>query len=523
MDAFPPWAEERYRCIRRISRTTSTTVWLVRRLGVSASKLHVLKEIRDPSDESDRLPQEVALLTSQQHPFILSVVEVLAADAPSAHLGLVTEFCDQGDLHCLLTELRRRGERVPEVQVLTWLAQLCLALSHLHRQRILHRDVKASNIFVTADRKLKLGDFGLARAFESLEAVRSRVGSPFYISPEICLNQPYGTESDVWSLGCVLYEMVTLRHAFYAESMPLVLERILAAAYDPPPPAACSDGVRELIGEILQLDPKARLSAQQVLQHPALRPVIEQLEPAAPPPPALRQRLAEGSAEVEAMRAAVRAAEASLPRAAEPAAAGEGGSSLLERGLKLLGIALQPGVHPPSAAAPSAAAPSAAALGSGVTGRQAADEAVAEARGLLAGLREQLEVELGAGTLERARRLASESWPGGDASAASLSSWEEGTLAALRTELAPHLGSAAAADGWSEGDDVARRVLSLAMWEDLLAQPNLDAARSEAAAGVAEGGGGGGGGITGGITDAIARTVRSPWIEQLLGQWAAAS
>ena len=327
---FPAWAEQRYRCIRRISHAADATVWLVRVLKGDGGRLHVLKELHNVDvtkrRDEDSLPREVELLTSQKHPFILPVVEMLR-DASTGQVGMVTEYCDQGDLYSLLIELRRRGERVPETQVLSWLAQLCLALSHLHGQRILHRDVKTSNIFVTADRTLRLGDFGLARALQAdSEAVVSRVGSPFYMSPEICLNQPYSTSSDIWSLGCVLYETLALYPAFYAESMVLVLDKICSASYKPVPDGACSAEVRELLSEMLQLQPTLRPSAQQVLQHPALRPVLRQLEPAAPPPQELHQRLAADSEEVEAMRAAVRAA-ASAVALGDSAAQREGGGA----------------------------------------------------------------------------------------------------------------------------------------------------------------------------------------------------
>ena len=212
--------------------------------------MHVLKEIRVPDHLTPRdgkVPLEAELLAEQEHPFILKLTETMC-DPPSGQLCIVTEFCDRGDLHSLLAEIRRRGETVPEPQLLTWLVQLCLALAHLHRQvsrtantsffcqapptgfvgprlpcrpaapsrrgapddcslapqRILHRDIKTSNIFVAADSTLKLGDFGLAKFLArdgNAEAVQSRVGSPFYLSPEICNNHPYGTESDVWSLG----------------------------------------------------------------------------------------------------------------------------------------------------------------------------------------------------------------------------------------------------------------------------------------------------------------------------------
>ena len=147
--SFPSWAESRYRCIKRISQATSATVWLVRQAGDGGMRLHVLKELhgieqssKAATSDSD-MPHEVALLMAQKHPFILPVVEVLRDDA-TGQMGMVTEYCDQGDLHSLLMELRRRGERVPESQLLSWLAQLCLALAFLHRQRSAHRSLRCA-------------------------------------------------------------------------------------------------------------------------------------------------------------------------------------------------------------------------------------------------------------------------------------------------------------------------------------------------------------------------------------------
>lgn len=462
---FPAWAEPRYRCIRRISHAADATVWLVRVLKGDGGRLHVLKELHGADTSgltkkhgADWLPREVELLTSQKHPFILPVVEMLR-DAETGQMGMVTEYCDQGDLYSLLIELRRRGERVPETQVLSWLAQLCLALSHLHRQRILHRDVKTSNIFVTADRTLKLGDFGLARALQAdSEAVISRVGSPFYMSPEICLNQPYSTPTDIWSLGCVLYEILVLQPAFYAENMALVLEKICSASYRPLPDGACSDAVRQLLEEMLTLDSTVRPSAQAVLSHPALRPVLQQLEPAAPPPKELRERLVADSDEVAQMRAAVRSAAAAAASTGSGGAAdgdgrggngedGSGGglsllglSQLAERGLSLLSLF---SFAPPPQDEAACTAPAAATLSPTPTHRAAAallKSAAArdEAESAVRGMNDLLEASLGSATLEQALALASAPLAG-EADEAARASWEGDRLAAIGELLRGHV------------------------------------------------------------------------------------
>lgn len=138
-------------------------------------------------------------------------------------------------------------------------------------------------MFVCADNTLKLGDFGLARSLERREdLVLSRAGSPFYLSPEMCTNLPYGSPSDIWGVGCVLYEMVCLSKAFYADNMRAVVERICAASYTPPAAGACSEGVLELLHSILQVLPEHRPSAEQLLNHPVVHPTARRLEPHMP-------------------------------------------------------------------------------------------------------------------------------------------------------------------------------------------------------------------------------------------------
>ena len=134
-------------------------------------------------------------------------------------------------------------------QVISWLIQIGLALQYMHDEHILHRDLKTQNIFLTKNNMIKLGDFGIAKVLEgTLEMARTVIGycaprfiahtrspltalaaapprrrmssTPYYMSPELFRNQPYSFKSDMWSLGCVLFELVALRHAFEVAPCP---------------------------------------------------------------------------------------------------------------------------------------------------------------------------------------------------------------------------------------------------------------------------------------------------------------
>ncbi len=98
---------------------------------------------------------------------------------------------------------------------MNWFIQMALGLSYLHGRKILHRDIKTNNIFLTASRVVKIGDFGVSKELTSTgEMADTVIGTPCYMSPEILSDQKYDAKSDVWALGCVLYELCTLKHAF---------------------------------------------------------------------------------------------------------------------------------------------------------------------------------------------------------------------------------------------------------------------------------------------------------------------
>lgn len=115
-----------------------------------------------------------------------------------------------------------------EDEILDWFAQIALALKFVHDRKILHRDLKAANIFITKDGKIKLGDFGIARVLSNtISQAQTLVGTPYYLSPEIIESKPYSFKSDIWSLGIVLYEMCALQPPFSGSSLPKLAGRIV--------------------------------------------------------------------------------------------------------------------------------------------------------------------------------------------------------------------------------------------------------------------------------------------------------
>lgn len=130
------------------------------------------------------------------------------------------EYCEGGDISTLIKRSKKEKKYIPEEMIWDIVAQVLLALQTCHNRpegKILHRDLKPGNIFLDGDFNVKLGDFGLSRVMgdESIFAY-THVGTPYYMSPEQINEQKYNEKSDIWSLGCIIYEISALRAPFEA-------------------------------------------------------------------------------------------------------------------------------------------------------------------------------------------------------------------------------------------------------------------------------------------------------------------
>ena len=153
-----------------------------------------------------------------------------------------------------------------EQLLVEWLVQICMALQYLHQRNILHRDLKTQNIFLTGSHIIKLGDLGIARVLDSAHDLATTViGTPYYMSPELFRNTPYGKQSDVWALGCCTFEMMTQKHAFNARDINSLAAKVLRGK-QPRMPANYSRQLTELVTRMLAFDERKRPTVAQILQ-----------------------------------------------------------------------------------------------------------------------------------------------------------------------------------------------------------------------------------------------------------------
>ncbi|KFP69987.1 Serine/threonine-protein kinase Nek3, partial [Acanthisitta chloris] len=237
---------------------------------------YAMKEIRLPMSSSgvENSRKEAVLLAKMKHPNIVAYKESFEADG---HLYIVMEYCDDGDLMQKIKH--QRGNFFPEDMILHWFVQMCLAVKHIHDKRVLHRDIKSKNIFLTQNGKVKLGDFGSARLLaHPMSYACTYVGTPYYVPPEIWESMPYNNKSDIWSLGCILYELCTLKHPFQANSWKHLILKICKGSYDPLP-SHYSYELHYLIKQMFKRNPQNRPSATTILARGCLTKLLKSCLP----------------------------------------------------------------------------------------------------------------------------------------------------------------------------------------------------------------------------------------------------
>ena len=144
-------------------------------------------------------------------------------------------------------------------------------MQHIHKKKIIHRDLKSGNIFLMKSGIVKVGDFGIAKGLQSTwEKAKTFVGTPYFLSPEIINNQPYDNKSDIWALGVLLYELMTFQMPFNAVSLPMLSIKINRGVYKTPPSIYSSD-IRNLLKKCLTVNPDKRPSIDEILKLPLIK------------------------------------------------------------------------------------------------------------------------------------------------------------------------------------------------------------------------------------------------------------
>ena len=224
----------------------------------------------DNEKQRDNCLKEVQLHQGLDHENIVKYLNWFI-DNKLNELFIAVEWAAKGDLKLMIKQALEEDIYFPEKRIVEYIGQIAGALEHMHQKRIMHRDLKPANIFIGGDYQLKVGDLGLSRQLSSqtFEAF-SRVGTPLYMSPEVLQGKGYDWKSDVWSLGCIAYELCMLRSPFRQDdkenlSLYDLFKRITKGEF-PPLSEKYSPELRGIVMGMLKLDPDQRFDISMVCQ-----------------------------------------------------------------------------------------------------------------------------------------------------------------------------------------------------------------------------------------------------------------
>ncbi|KAF2237788.1 kinase-like protein, partial [Viridothelium virens] len=269
-------------------------------LRVADSKIICRKEInysKMSQKEKEQLQAELSILRGLHHPNIVEYFE-REHKKETADLNIYMEYCGNGDLGKHIKNLKLRNQYAPEEFVWSIFSQLVDALYRCHygenppeagtnlmglgedakpkiksKQQpymILHRDLKPENVFLGADNSVKLGDFGLSKIMSSHDFASTYVGTPFYMSPEICASERYTLFSDIWGLGCIMYELCTKEPPFNARSHLELIQKIKLGKFTPLP-SFYSQELQNVISSCLKVNPNHRPDTAHLLNLPIVK------------------------------------------------------------------------------------------------------------------------------------------------------------------------------------------------------------------------------------------------------------
>ena len=264
---------ENFEILEKLGEGSYSTVYKVKRK--IDNEIYALKKVKllnlNEKEKTNSL-NEVRILASIKSKYVISYKEAFF-DEKDSTLGIVMEYADNGDLYQKIVEYKKRKIYFEEIDIWKIFIQLVKGLKALHDLRILHRDLKSANVFLFKNGNAKLGDLNVSKVAKRGLGY-TQTGTPYYASPEIWKDLPYDNKSDIWSLGCVLYEMITLHPPFIAKNMDDLYKKVLSGDVSALPNKFSND-LYEVVCLLLKINQNKRPNCNEILNNALIKKRIE--------------------------------------------------------------------------------------------------------------------------------------------------------------------------------------------------------------------------------------------------------
>ena len=252
-------------------------VYLVRRR--QDNKIYALKTVdlsKLNKKEQENSVNEVRILASVNHPNVIGYKEAFWDDDKSS-LNIVMEYADDGDLHTKIEKIKKEGGCFKEPLIWSYSIQMIEGLKALHDMKIMHRDLKSANIFLVKDKhQCKIGDMNVSKVIKE-KVLTTQTGTPYYASPEVWKDNPYSYKSDLWSIGCVIYELCELRPPFQGKDLDELYENVCKGQPERIN-KIYSEDLWNMILMLLQVDVNKRYDCNQFLNSNLIKQKIEEMK-----------------------------------------------------------------------------------------------------------------------------------------------------------------------------------------------------------------------------------------------------
>ena len=265
-----------FEIITKLGDGAYSVVYKVRRK--EDKKIYALKKVKLLNltvKEKQNSLNEVRILASVKSPFVISYKEAFMEEDKDKNqfLCIIMEYADKGDLAQKIALLKKKKLTFEEADIWKIFIQMTRGLKSLHDLKILHRDFKSANIFLFSDGAAKIGDLNVSKvAHKGLGYTQT--GTPYYASPEVWSQEPYGIKSDIWSLACITYEMLELKPPFRAESFEALYKKVIKGKYGKINSKYSKD-MSDLLEKLFKVNPSERPTCGEILKLPIVQKRIE--------------------------------------------------------------------------------------------------------------------------------------------------------------------------------------------------------------------------------------------------------